>query len=225
MRCSICAIPVKEVTRKFTYAPYCSSRVCRRARERLRYRAARPLKAKRCMVCDSEFVSAQPKQRYCSSRCKQRADNQSPNRTVIGDRYRSRHRDRLNADRRARIASDPEANLRERLRNSLRRKRYGKVAERLREALRDDRQVSAALADMLGYDAVRLRGHLERQFTRGMTWQRFCEGDIHIDHIRPLAMFDLTDAEEIRAAWALSNLRPLWAFANGSKGAKRTHLL
>lgn len=60
--------------------------------------------------------------------------------------------------------------------------------------------------------------HLEAQFQPGMTWEN--HGAWHIDHIRPLASFDLTDHAQRTAANHFSNLRPLWAKVNIDKGAK-----
>lgn len=78
---------------------------------------------------------------------------------------------------------------------------------------------------MLGYSQQELAEHLERQFSKGMGWANM--GKWHIDHIVPLASFDITGPEcpEFKAAWALTNLRPLWAEDNLRKRAKRTHLL
>lgn len=77
----------------------------------------------------------------------------------------------------------------------------------------------------LGYTAEQLRAHLERQFTKGMNWERFAAGEIEIDHIVPMSAFDLTDDGGIKAAWALTNLRPLWAKDNRAKAARRTFLI
>jgi len=67
--------------------------------------------------------------------------------------------------------------------------------------------------------------HLERQFPKSMTWNN--RNEWHIDHIIPLASFTYSSADdpEFKAAWALSNLRPLWKPANLEKGGKRTLLL
>lgn len=67
--------------------------------------------------------------------------------------------------------------------------------------------------------------HLERQFLPGMTWAN--QGSWHIDHITPLRLFSYTapaDAD-FQAAWALTNLRPLWSLDNIRKSGRRTLLL
>ena len=78
---------------------------------------------------------------------------------------------------------------------------------------------------LLGYPMTELRDHLQRQFVRGMSWQNM--GEWHIDHIVPLASFTITGPAdpELRRAWALPNLRPLWAAENIAKRDKRTCLL
>lgn len=79
--------------------------------------------------------------------------------------------------------------------------------------------------DLVGYRLTDLMIHLERQFQPGMTWGN--RGEWEVDHIVPLTMFPFTSADdpEFRAAWALSNLRPLWAAENRTKNAHRTHLI
>lgn len=93
-----------------------------------------------------------------------------------------------------------------------------------RRALKSQ-SVSNVLEVRFGYSLDDLRQHIERQFTDRMTWAAFADGEIHIDHIVPLAAFDLSDEREVRAAYALSNLRPLWASENTAKGASREFLL
>jgi hypothetical protein len=126
---------------------------------------------------------------------------------------------------RLRYAHDPEYNIHERLRAAQRRKRQGyKIGDLLRDAIKRD-GASPKVETLLGCGVRDLKTHLERQFTKGMTWPRFCAGDIHIDHIVPLNSFDLSNPDELRAAWAMSNLRPLWAQENLRKGFKRVSLL
>jgi hypothetical protein len=79
--------------------------------------------------------------------------------------------------------------------------------------------------DLLGYTSAELMAHLERQFRRGMNWNNF--GEWHIDHISPLSSFDYEtpDDPDFKRAWALTNLRPLWAKENISKGARVSLLI
>lgn len=77
----------------------------------------------------------------------------------------------------------------------------------------------------LGYTLSELRAHIERQFTRGMTWKNY--GQWHVDHIVPLSAFNFETSRDpaFVEAWALTNLRPLWAKENLRKHANRTHLV
>ena len=66
-----------------------------------------------------------------------------------------------------------------------------------------------------------LMDYLEGRFTEGMTRDNY--GEWHVDHIRPLASFDFTGPdkeEQLHMAWNYTNLQPLWAADNMSKGAK-----
>lgn len=78
---------------------------------------------------------------------------------------------------------------------------------------------------ILGYTRDELVAHLERQFTKGMSWDNM--GEWHIDHIVPLSSFSIEtpDSPDFARAWALTNLRPMWGIANMSKGGKVLTLL
>lgn len=123
---------------------------------------------------------------------------------------------------RHRYRNDPEFNLKERLRAHHRRmnRRGYRVGDMFRTAIKRDGRTPTAEA-FAGYSVEDLKKHLEKQFTKGMNWQRFMSGEIHIDHIIPLSSFDRTNEDEVKAAWHLSNLRPLWAGDNKRKAAKR----
>lgn len=51
-----------------------------------------------------------------------------------------------------------------------------------------------------------------------MSWDNY--GKWELDHIQPLAKFDLTDPLQFAAAAHFSNYQPLWAKENASKGAR-----
>ena len=78
------------------------------------------------------------------------------------------------------------------------------------------------MQEILGYSTEDLRLHIESMFSNGMTWEKFMAGEIHIDHIVPIAAFKIESDESdgFKACWSLSNLQPLWARDNLSKGSK-----
>jgi 5-methylcytosine-specific restriction endonuclease McrA len=79
---------------------------------------------------------------------------------------------------------------------------------------------------LVPYTLDELKRHLERQFTKHMTWDNY--GIYwHLDHIVPVRAFNFTapEDEDFKACWALTNLRPLESKKNLQKGGKRTHLL
>ena len=65
---------------------------------------------------------------------------------------------------------------------------------------------------LLGCTVQEFKRKLEDQFQSGMNWNNY--GKWHIDHIRPIAMFDLTDFEQQRQCFHFSNFQPLWAKDN-----------
>lgn len=71
-------------------------------------------------------------------------------------------------------------------------------------------------AAMLGCSWKFLQGHIEQQFVEGMNWDNRAEW--HIDHIVPLASAETE--ERLIELCHYTNLQPLWAHDNLSKGSK-----
>ncbi|AUR82917.1 hypothetical protein NVP1030O_01 [Vibrio phage 1.030.O._10N.222.55.F9] len=71
---------------------------------------------------------------------------------------------------------------------------------------------------MLGYTHVQFKAHIESQFKDGMSWENRSEW--HVDHIKPISLFISEGVVDVSIINALSNLQPLWAHENLSKGAK-----
>lgn len=72
------------------------------------------------------------------------------------------------------------------------------------------------LQPTLGYTTEQLKVHLESQFADGMSWAN--HGKWHIDHVIPLCYF--TEVHQMKQAWELQNLQPLWATDNLKKGTQ-----
>lgn len=125
--------------------------------------------------------------------------------------WTEKNRDRCNATRRAIRARQMATNLRYRVTSRLRSRFYMAVKNKARSGL--------AVRE-LGCSIEELLAHLESQFVSGMSWDNWSQSGWHIDHIKPLASFDLTDPEQARQACHYTNLQPLWAQENQRKHAK-----
>lgn len=95
---------------------------------------------------------------------------------------------------------------------------------RLRVAVKNNHKAGSAVRD-LGCSIEFFKTYLEALFLPEMTWDNHGEWDPqikrwHIDHIVPLDSFDLSDPEQLKQACHYTNLRPLWAIDNCSKGSK-----
>ena len=112
-------------------------------------------------------------------------------------------KDILNAQHKERYETD----IQFRLRNVLRK--------RLKHALKKNTKTGSAVRD-LGCSIEEFKNYLESKFTSGMTWENI--GKWHIDHIKPLILFDLTDIEQLKHACHYTNLQPLWAEEHMRKG-------
>lgn len=99
-----------------------------------------------------------------------------------------------------------------------------RISEVMRKSLRGGKGGKKTF-ELLGCTLPEFKLHIERQFLPGMTWANMSEWEI--DHILPLASFsyETTSCPDFRAAWSLSNLRPLWAVDNAKKSSKVLHLL
>ena len=77
--------------------------------------------------------------------------------------------------------------------------------------------------ELLGCTPKEARIHLEKQFTKGMTWEN--HGKWEIDHRIPCASFDLTNPDEQKTCFSYLNLQPLWKKDNRSKSDKILYLI
>lgn len=120
--------------------------------------------------------------------------------------YNRKNKEKVNEYVRNRFRADQEfkilCNLRNRVRGAIKR-RAG--------------QKAFGSMELLGCDIQFVIKYLESKFQPGMTWENHGVHGWHIDHIRPCASFDLTDAEQQRICFHYTNLQPLWAEDNLAK--------
>lgn len=120
--------------------------------------------------------------------------------------WRKKNPDKCRAIKAKQRAENPLINLKD----QLRRRVLGALA-----------RVKATKAgrtfELIGCTPQFLKDYLESKFQAGMSWAY--RGSFHIDHVKPCAMFDLTDPEQQRACFHYTNLQPLRPVDNIRKGA------
>ena len=117
----------------------------------------------------------------------------------------SKRKELRNKQRTIRRQNDPNYKLLETLR------------KRMWDALKGNNK-SARTMELIGCTVEELWSHVEKNFKSGMTKEN--HGLWHLDHIMPCCKFDLTDPVQQRECFHYTNLQPLWAYDNYSKGKK-----
>lgn len=104
------------------------------------------------------------------------------------------------------------------------KKRYTNINYKLRHNLRsrlrkalNGRSRDKTIIELLGCEVEQFKKYIESMFKPGMSWDNY--GQWHLDHIRPLANFDLTKTSELEIACNYKNIQPMWAIDNLVKGS------
>lgn len=95
------------------------------------------------------------------------------------------------------------------------RRRFSEVLEQLKK------NKTHTFRKLIGCSVAQLAEHLELQFKKGMSWDNY-GSHWHVDHIIPVSKFDHTDEDQVFACWHWTNLQPLEAAENMSKGNRIT---
>jgi hypothetical protein len=189
---------------------------------------------KDCAGCGQTLARSEFYQRangHVVSRCKECSRKRSaadPKKLERKKTFRVRHADKVQqasrlyhanpinkvrraARVRARKATDPafaiEAALRRTLADKIRAARAGK---------------SAGTIAILGCSIDGFMHHIAAQFVDGMSWSNWGRGrgKWNLDHVRPIASFDLLDPRQQVECFHYRNFQPLWWIDNLRKGAK-----
>lgn len=143
-------------------------------------------------------------------RNKREREKRSANRNYYNTKnleWRNKNKDAINAKRREREKMRRDSEPAYRLRHNLSTRLYIAVSKKIGRTF-----------EIVGCSLDELMSHLESKFTDGMSWDNY--GEWHIDHIRPCTSFNLDDPAEQLICFHWSNLQPLWAKDNLSKGGK-----
>ena len=89
------------------------------------------------------------------------------------------------------------------------------LRSRFRKALQNKCKVAHTI-ELLGCSVLQFKNYLESKFKTGMSWNNY--GQWHIDHIKPCISFDLTNSQQQKECFHYTNMQPLWALDNLSKG-------
>jgi hypothetical protein len=131
------------------------------------------------------------------------------------------HRNRVKREHR-RAKPEQLAAQRRRDYNSAKNKPEFKTAKNIRKRLKKFLKPGTRLGSfsyMIGCTIEELIKHLESLFEPGMTWDNYGIDGWHIDHIKPLAAFDVTDKSTWTEINHHTNLRPMWANKNNGKSS------
>ena len=125
--------------------------------------------------------------------------------------YRETNKEKVRLQERMRDGKKRQTNINYKLSKGLR--------TRLWSAIKDNQKTGSAVKD-LGCSIDELKSYLEFKFLPDMSWYNYGQYGWHIDHIKPLSSFDLTDRKQLLEACHYTNLQPLWAKDNLSKSDK-----
>lgn len=96
------------------------------------------------------------------------------------------------------------------------------LRQRIYSAIKGKTKKSESTKALLGCTFEFFKEYIENQFIEEMSWENYGVFGWHIDHIKPLVIFDLSDPEQQKECFHYSNMRPLWAKENLSRQSEFT---
>jgi len=111
----------------------------------------------------------------------------------------------------------------ERRKNSLKYRLNARMRQGIWKSLKDGKN-GRRWEDLVPYTAEEIQKRLDSTMPTGYNWQDFLDGNLHIDHIIPISVFNFDCPEHLdfQRCWALDNLQLLPAKENIHKSNKIT---
>jgi predicted nucleic acid-binding Zn ribbon protein len=173
-----------------------------------------------CVVCGKAFKATHGHAKTCSFRCRNKLNYKYPKKEKVKKKcpicsasFSTNMKNKVYCSTRCRTKD------RYRKENAKPQTRIRKHLTMRIKALTKRRDYST-FSKLVGCTIRELRTYLESKWQPGMTWDNYKYNGWHIDHIRPLCSFDLNDKKQVFEANHYTNLQPLWADENFSKGGK-----
>lgn len=170
---------------------------------------------KKCKECNIEFNSNHHSICFCQESCKKinnirsgklwRSNNKISlvkNKKKWHEDFKEQHGISLSTFKR-------NNDINERIKHNIR--------VRINKAIKNINKSGSAVNE-LGCSLEDFRNYTSSLFKPGMSWGNY--GEWHIDHIKPLDSFDLSNLDEFKKACNYKNLQPLWAKDNLKKSNK-----
>jgi len=179
------------------------------------------MKTRVCKICKKEKdISFFRKQRACK-KCV------TASRSDYIKEYSESNKEKLEKYRKEYYRKNKSKLLEQNRRYKIKRKRTDKnyklamkLRTRMYQALKGNFKSGSAVND-LGCTIEEFKLYLESKFEEGMSWDNWEYNGWHIDHIIPLASFDLTDRSQFLKACHYTNMRPMWGIDNIIKGSSQ----
>lgn len=192
------------------YFPYCNP--CRLAKGK---QPKTPEQKDKAREANKRFLKKNPE--YVARLNERRRGKYQQNKEIIlkrNNQYYLENKDKVNKKRQERVRhkehTDPLFLLQRRLRG------------RIYRAVKNGYKGGSAIKD-LGCSIEQFKQYIESQFVEGMSWDNYGLFGWHLDHVKPLSLFDLSDPEQFKQACHYSNMQPLWAANNLKKGNNYEH--
>lgn len=177
---------------------------------------------KRCDICNKEYRKlywrireAKPDRKEKNKKRFQEYRQKNPEKFKD---YAKKHSNKWRNENRERYLQKKRENNKLAYRNNLQHKLGNLLRTRIWTALKiQGLKKNHSTMEITGCSKEELIQHLESQFSEGMTWENWSLNGWHIDHIRPVSSFDLSDPAQVKECFHYSNLQPLWAIDNLKK--------